>query len=579
MSVQPGPTFKRYAANGVATIYAIPFLLISASDLQITLDGVPVTTGFTLSGIGNPTSSCTFSSAPTGDLLFQLMVPLQRLTDYQMNGDFLAGTVNQDFDRLWLAMKQLSRDSGRALTVSPLEPEGIPSLPVKGLRALKMLAFDLEGNPIPSNLTMQQIEEQPAVAQGAADAALASANASAASAFASAGSAVSATNSASAASGSASAAATFAASANFLLQISRCNRDAIPAGWVAADGQLLTRATYPDAWTLINSIASFRTTDATWLADNLQRGKFTPGNGTTTFRVPDLNGKAAGSLGAVFLRGDGTLSGGAFGVMQAGQVGEHPLNIRTNDSTTGPSAAQLGSRSSLSAAFGDSIADSYNGATPFGTRTDRQNIQLAGLETRPVSSAACTIIKLFGAVINPGSADAAQLASDYAALNAAFQNSRAGSFANNYLSIEDRKATNTAGGTATAATWTTRDLNSVRVNRITGASLASNQVTLPAGTYRFEARAPAIGVGAHQVRLRNITDAADVDTGSSGFSVSSALNAQTDSVISGEFTIAAAKAFEIQHNVAVTRATNGLGAAANLGTTEIYTQAKFWRLA
>lgn len=164
MSVQPGPTFKRYAANGVSTVYTIPFLLLAATDLQITLNGVLVTTGFTLAGIGNPQSSCTFSVPPAGDLLFQMVIPFQRLTDYQMNGDFQSSTVNPDFDRLWLAVKQLNRDSNRALTVSLLEPEGIPALPVKAVRALKMLAFDVDGNPITSNLTIEQIEQQPALA-------------------------------------------------------------------------------------------------------------------------------------------------------------------------------------------------------------------------------------------------------------------------------------------------------------------------------------------------------------------------------------------------------------------------------
>ncbi|WP_025859038.1 hypothetical protein [Pseudomonas sp. CHM02] len=175
MSVQPGPTFKRYAANGVATVYTIPFLLLDSADLQITLDGVLVTTGFTLAGIGSPASSCTFAVAPTGDLLFQQVVPFQRLADYQINGDFLAETVNRDFDRLWLAVKQLNRDSNRALTVSLLEPEGIPPLPVKAVRGLRMLAFDVVGNPVTSNLTLAQIEQQPALALESAQAAAASA--------------------------------------------------------------------------------------------------------------------------------------------------------------------------------------------------------------------------------------------------------------------------------------------------------------------------------------------------------------------------------------------------------------------
>lgn len=196
MSVQPGPTFKRYAANGVATVYTIPFLLLDAADLQITLNGVPVTAGFSLTGIGNPQSTCTFTAAPTGDLLFQQAVPFQRLADFQNNGDFLAITVNSDFDRLWLAVKQLSRDSNRALTVSLLEPEGIPPLPAKAMRALKMLAFDGDGNPITSNLTLAQLEQQPALALTSAAQAAASALAASNSKDAAALSATASSNSA-----------------------------------------------------------------------------------------------------------------------------------------------------------------------------------------------------------------------------------------------------------------------------------------------------------------------------------------------------------------------------------------------
>ncbi|MFP3830576.1 hypothetical protein, partial [Pseudomonas sp. SIMBA_021] len=51
-------------------------------------------------------------------------------------------------------------------------------------------------------------------------------------------------------------------------------------------------------------------------------------------------------------------------------------------------------------------------------------IRNTGTETRPVNVAGVWIIHAFGAVTNPGAADAAQLASDYATLNAAFQTLR-----------------------------------------------------------------------------------------------------------------------------------------------------------
>ena len=51
------------------------------------------------------------------------------------------------------------------------------------------------------------------------------------------------------------------------------------------------------------------------------------------------------------------------------------------------------------------------------------------------------------------------------------------------LHMRDEKANGTQGGTFTSGSWYTRDLNTVVTNEINGASLSSNQFTLPAGDY------------------------------------------------------------------------------------------------
>lgn len=134
MSVQAGPTEKRYAANGVSLAYTVPFLVIEAGDLQVFLNGVLLTSGYTHTGIGNPTSTITFSSPPTGDLYLLLSVPFQRLVDYQENGDFLATTVNRDFDRIWQALKQLLRWSGRSPVLGENDIDGAGAYRAKGNR-------------------------------------------------------------------------------------------------------------------------------------------------------------------------------------------------------------------------------------------------------------------------------------------------------------------------------------------------------------------------------------------------------------------------------------------------------------
>lgn len=72
---------------------------------------------------------------------------------------------------------------------------------------------------------------------------------------------------------------------------------------VVADGQLLNRADWPELWAYAQMLTPIA--DADWLADPLKRGKYSLGNGTTTFRVPDRNGVQTGSISALYGRGDG----------------------------------------------------------------------------------------------------------------------------------------------------------------------------------------------------------------------------------------------------------------------------------
>jgi len=100
-----------------------------------------------------------------GDLLFQMKVEFQRLIDYQLNGDFLSSTVNRDYDRIWLALKEVKNDVGRALTVPELEPEGVINLASAVARANKILTFGPTGSPTLSLLTIGEIENQPELAR------------------------------------------------------------------------------------------------------------------------------------------------------------------------------------------------------------------------------------------------------------------------------------------------------------------------------------------------------------------------------------------------------------------------------
>jgi len=150
-------------------------------------------------------------------------------------------------------------------------------------------------------------------------------------------------------------------------------------------------------------------------------------------------------------------------------------------------------------------------------------------------------------------------------------------FANSLLHIQDQKATSVNGGTFTQAAWRTRDLTTVLTNEISGASLSSNQITLPAGTYFIIAQAPAFQVNLHKAKLRNTSDAADILIGTVEYTDATD-NTTTHSFITGRFTLAAEKIIELQHYGQTTKATIGFGFAFDLTMVEVYSDVLIWKL-
>lgn len=130
-----------------------------------------------------------------------------------------------------------------------------------------------------------------------------------------------------------------------------------------------------------------------------------------------------------------------------------------------------------------------------------------------------------------------------------------------------------AGGTSIAGS-NTRILNTVLANTITGASLASNQITLPAGTYRIEASAPAFIADKHQTFLWSVTGSTTTLSGTSEYT-DQTNTVQTRSFIFGRFTINTTTTFELRHYIQTARATNGLGVTTSFAsTTDVYAQVK-----
>ncbi|MDQ2563326.1 hypothetical protein RBJ04_07150 [Klebsiella michiganensis] len=119
MSVPNQTPYNIYTANGLTTVFAYEFYLISAGDIQVTINGAEITGGYSVGGIGNVGGGeITFLTPPANGstVMLERSIPTFRLTDYQDNGDLLADTVNKDFDRLWMAIQRAFIYLGLALT-------------------------------------------------------------------------------------------------------------------------------------------------------------------------------------------------------------------------------------------------------------------------------------------------------------------------------------------------------------------------------------------------------------------------------------------------------------------------------
>lgn len=146
-----------------------------------------------------------------------------------------------------------------------------------------------------------------------------------------------------------------------------------------------------------------------------------------------------------------------------------------------------------------------------------------------------------------------------------------------YIKLSDVKPSGTAGGTFTAGAWQTRTLNTEDSDTGGHCTLSANQFTLEAGTYRILAAAPAYAATLHKTQLYNVTDASVEILGTSSHSSSSAGGTST-STVTGEFTIASTKTFELQHRNSVTRSSDGFGIASNFSVSEVYAVVELWKV-
>lgn len=194
------------------------------------------------------------------------------------------------------------------------------------------------------------------------------------------------------------------------------NRRSSPTGVIKADGQWLNNATaqFPAVVADLGSATpSVPVTPAeNWEVDPLSRASWVWDAVNDRIRVPDWNGMQGGSLGPLMFRGDGTL-GFAPGTVRQDQLGpmmyvNSTLATATNAYMQNVAAAPYAALPRLGTASSAPVS---------GTSTGEKWITNTGSETFGKHGVGSWGVVLFGAVSNPGAADAAALATSYANLS------------------------------------------------------------------------------------------------------------------------------------------------------------------
>ena len=151
MTVANTTARNQYTATAGQTVFAYTFEVYNKNDIVVLQNTTTLSEGsnYTVSGVGNDSGgNITLAvGATAGDIItIYRNMALDRTTDYQNSGDFLAAEVNTDFDRLWLAIQQNATSDSRSVKkpVSDLSSINM-ELPVASGRSLRLLGFDSTG--------------------------------------------------------------------------------------------------------------------------------------------------------------------------------------------------------------------------------------------------------------------------------------------------------------------------------------------------------------------------------------------------------------------------------------------------
>jgi parallel beta-helix repeat protein len=148
MTVSALITRNDITATASQTSFAYTFRVLVATDMAVYQNGVLLSSGYTVNNVNNTTGGTVVldTGASVGQIVsLVLAMPLDRTTNYQNSGKFLADDVNEDFDKIYIGAIQNENLNDRSLRLQDVEPPttGVDmTIPLKADRKGKYLSFN-----------------------------------------------------------------------------------------------------------------------------------------------------------------------------------------------------------------------------------------------------------------------------------------------------------------------------------------------------------------------------------------------------------------------------------------------------
>ncbi|WP_245185702.1 phage tail fiber domain-containing protein [Falsiroseomonas frigidaquae] len=139
----------QYLGDGSRVAFTYPFPIFQTSEMELRLDGVVISGGFSVTGAGSSEGGSVILATPPASgstVTLRRRIRVERSTDFQDNGVLRARTLNDELDRIVATLQEQREDLSSTLRQDPAEVGGSFTLPLRAARANRMLGFDGIGN-------------------------------------------------------------------------------------------------------------------------------------------------------------------------------------------------------------------------------------------------------------------------------------------------------------------------------------------------------------------------------------------------------------------------------------------------